>query len=228
MTSFFTLYILPEELTLRDFSTSAIIGYGLFVSFVFISVAKLFKSDLYKMLFLSNFKIKNIDIFLKENYSLNRPESLFLALNFFVSISLILYILFDFPKFGVNFNFLFVIFFPLLFIIFSLLSVLLTAILFGEYKMIHQLLFFRILGLQFIGIIYMIIVGMWLFTNQSTHTFILAAVIVTIIEFVVRIFKSWVSVLQKNVPWYYIILYFCTLEILPLMILYHFIKGFSG
>ncbi len=228
LTNFFPLYILPEELTLRDFSTSAIIGYGLFASFVFIAVAKLFKSDIFEMLFYSNFKVKNINVFLKENYALNRPESFLLIINFFVSSTLILYILLDFPETGMNLKFLFSVFFPIGLFFFSVLVILVTSLLFGEYKTIQQLMFFRILGVQLLGIIFMILGLTWLLSNQSFESFLLAVVIVTILEFLVRVLKGGTSVLQKNIPWYYIILYFCTLEILPLIILFYYIKEFSS
>lgn len=222
------LYILPEELTPRDFSNSAIIGYGLFASFVFIAIAKLFKSDVYRMLFFSNFKVKSINVFLKENYALNRPESFLLILNFFVSSGLILYILLDFPTPELNPAFLSVLLFPISLFFFSILSIVFASLLFGEYRTIQQLMFFRIIGVQYLGILYMIIGVVWLFTNQSIHTFLLVVVIVTLLEFFLRILKGVISVLQKNIPWYYIILYFCTLETLPLMVLFYYIKVYSS
>jgi len=222
------LYILPEELTPRDFSTSSIIGYGLFASFVFIAMAKLFKTDIYRMLFISNFKVKNINVFLKENYALNRPESIFLVFNYFISSGLILYILFDFPEIGLNPKSLFIILFPIFLFLFSILSIVFSSILFGEFRTIRQLIFFRIIGVQHLGILFMLTGVVWLFTNQSTHTFLLVVVIVTVLEFLLRIIKGVISVLQKNVPWYYIILYFCTLETLPLMVLFYYIKVYSS
>ncbi len=225
---FSNLYIVPEELTPRDFSTSAIIGYGLFTSFVFIAVAKLFKSDVYRMLFFSNFKIKTINVFLKENYALNRPESFLLILNFFVSSGLILYILFDFPEVGLNPKFLFVVLFPISLFFFSVFTILFASLLFGEYRTVRQLMFFRVIGVQHLGILFMLLGVIWLFTNQSIHTFLLVVVVVTVLEFLLRIMKGVLSVLQKKTPWYYIILYFCTLETLPLMVLFYYIKVYSS
>jgi len=219
------LYILPEELSLRDFSTSAIVGYGFFASFALISIAKLFRSDVYRMLFLSSFKVKSVDTFLKENFTLKSPESFILILNFFVSSSLILYILFDFPTVDLSQQFLFVIITPISLFIFSIVAVLFPSILFGEYKTIRQLMFFRIIGVQYLGIVFMILGVLWLLTNQSIDSFFVVVVVVTAIEFFIRVLKGLISVLQKKVPWYYIILYFCTLEILPFVIILYYLQG---
>lgn len=219
------LYILPEELTLRDFSSSEKVGYVLFVSFVLISIAKLFRSDVYRVIYKSNFKIKNVNVFLKENFTLSRPEVFILIFNFFISSGLILYILFDFPKVSFNQQFLFVILGSLLLFLFSLSRIVFASVLFGAYKTLRQLVFFRIIGAQYLGVIYMVIVAFWLFTNQSNDSFLIVFVVVTVLEYFVRVLKSVISVLQKKVSWYYIILYFCTIEILPFVFLMYYLQG---
>ena len=219
------LYILPEELILKDFSSSEKVGYVLFVSFVLISIAKLFRSDVYRVIYKSNFKIKNVNVFLKENFTLSRPEVFILIFNFFISSGLILYILFDFPQVSFNQQFLFVILGSLLLFLFSLSRIVFASVLFGAYKTLRQLVFFRIIGAQYLGVIYMVIVAFWLFTNQSNDSFLIVFVVVTVLEYFVRVLKSVISVLQKKVSWYYIILYFCTIEILPFVFLMYYLQG---
>jgi len=40
----------------------------------------------------------------------------------------------------------------------------------------------------------------------------------------VRVIKNSIVVIGAGVSWYYIILYFCTLEILPLFVAYHYVE----
>ncbi len=221
----FLLYIIPEELTPRDFSTSSVVGYGFFMAFVLIAFAKLLKSDLYLKLLASFLKVKGINQFLKENLVLNRIESLLLLLNFFLSGSLILYIAFGFPSASFSIEFILTLLLPVLVFVYPMMTTLFSSVLFGEYSTLRQLFFFRIIGVQLLGVFFLLLGVFWVFSNFSYDSFVVVVVIVTVLEFLTRAFKSILSVLHKKVPWYYIILYFCTLEILPWVVLLFYLKG---
>ena len=216
------LSVIPDELILRDFSVSKIIGLGLFISFILIAVSKLIRSDVFSTLLIANGKISSINQYIHESHPINKGDSIVLLTNYFLSFSLILLILFQFPSVENIEHFLLVFFTPICLLLFSLVSVYLVSALTGEYKSLLQLIQFRIIGVQYLGLAFFALGMVWTLTDMSLNTLLLISILILGLEFVVRSFKSIVSIFQLKFSWYYIILYFCTLEILPLVVIFYF------
>ncbi|MBL1279410.1 MAG: DUF4271 domain-containing protein [Fluviicola sp.] len=215
------LNAVPNELTLRGDSSMKIIGIGLFISFSIIAVTKLIKSDVFVNLGVAFFKQRNLEQYLKDSYSLFEIHSVTQILNYWLSFSLLLYVFFGFPGPGEMQKLALVITIPVLLFAITVGGVLFVAILTGESKVLYSLLYFKILGAQFLGLTFFIIGSIWLLTPINQSTLVLMTVILLSIELIFRLTKSLLRVLDLKVSWYYIILYFCTLEILPMLMGYY-------
>jgi uncharacterized membrane protein (UPF0136 family) len=78
----------------------------------------------------------------------------------------------------------------------------------------------KIIGAQFLGLVYFLCAVLWLFISGQGVMFAQLALFLFFAETGFRVLKSIILVLKQGISWYYIILYLCTLEILPLLMIY--------
>ena len=159
---------------------------------------------------------------------LGKLSSLLLIINYLLSSSAMLYLFANQRDYSGSTVWWMVALLPLLLFGFTLLSLYLTRILVGEAAVFQESILIKIVGTQLIGLIYFCLAIAWMFNMNYSKTFINLMVITFIIEFSFRIIKSILLVSSKQVPMYYIILYFCTLEILPLLGVYYALSGNFG
>jgi hypothetical protein len=76
-------------------------------------------------------------------------------------------------------------------------------------------------GYQFFGGIFVLIAIIWSLNPELSSLMGIAFIGVLIVTQVVRLFKNSYLLLSAGVSWYYLMLYFCTLEILPLFVAYY-------
>ena len=121
---------------------------------------------------------------------------------------------------------LLVILIPIGWLFLSHLNLYIGSLLTGEYRTLVQFIYFRIVGAQLLGIVLFILCSCWILTNMSSRALLWLALVAIAIEFLARVFKSIMFARQKRISWYYIILYICTLETLPLLVCYYLVaKG---
>ena len=218
-----TLSTIPNELTLREHSSIFFVGAGLFISFLLMSFAKLSKSDIYYTLIVSFSKLKGLNNFIKESHPLYERGGLLLIVNYLVSFSLILFILVNLPGFEISNENIIYGLTPVALLIWSLGSFHIVGAVSGESQLMVEPVQLKIIGAQLLGIIYFILTLVWMLSSIDETLFIVIATWTFIVESVIRILKSIIIVYRKGVSWYYIILYFCTLEIMPLIVIYYFL-----
>jgi hypothetical protein len=83
----------------------------------------------------------------------------------------------------------------------------------------------KIVGAQFLGLFYFIVALMWALNPFDQIILINIILWSFLIENSIRLFKSISAVYLQGVSLYYIILYFCTLEIPPIIVFYYFLFG---
>ena len=211
--------VIPEELMMRNFSSTKIVGVVLFLCFALIAVSKLIKPDLFKTLLTGNIKVNHINQYVNEEHPINGRYTFLLALNYFLSFSVVLFIIFS-PEQTQNFKtWLTVLGVPIVFFVLPIIGFYFTSIISGEHKSISQLIKFRMLGMELIGIAFFVLGLVASLSTIRLDALLAITLAISLGEFVFRIIKSWVSVFHHNISWYYIILYFCTLEILPLLVI---------
>lgn len=215
------LAAIPDELTLRESLLTPVIGFGLFTAFLLISIAKLLKTDIFSSLIISNTKIQSLHTFIRESYALNKGGSILLIINYLVSFSVVLTIISGFSGVQMNNELLLIGIVPLALLLWSLGSMLVLGFIVGERQVFTEPIEMKLVGTQLLGLLFFVIALVLSLHSFGESFFLIVVIWVFIIETIIRLFKSILVVYLRGVSWYYIILYFCTLEILPLFVAYY-------
>lgn len=92
--------------------------------------------------------------------------------------------------------------------------------LFGEY-LYHILIIYKNLGIFFIPIVF----GIAYIQENLRIYLIIFALAIIVFAYIFRFFKGFQIIIKKDVIIFYLILYLCTLEILPVLFYYKFFSG---
>lgn len=219
---------IPSELTPRFHSSEWLMGYVLFFAFITLAIARFARAGIYETLVLANGKMMGVVAFVRDSMPLSKPSSWMLLLNYILSGGAICYLYIQnsntiyLPNKGLVFMA------PILLLMWSLLCLVLTRWLSGGGDVFAAPIALKIIGAQLLGVIYFVCAILWLFISREGIVFVQLVIVLFLVESAFRIIKSANIVLRRGVSWYYIILYLCTLEILPiLMVYYAFVEDFN-
>ncbi len=162
----------------------------------------------------------------KDTNILKRQASALLDILFYINVSLLLFQIFEYNNIGIlelsGFKaymlcFVFcVIVYAIKYIIHKLIGILLII-----QNDMSEYVFHIYLYNKFAGIIILPFIASYPFVSYPAQKIILyIAVILLIILYIVRIFRGILISFKKRLSVFYIILYLCTLEILPVIVLY--------
>lgn len=213
--------VVPETLTPKNEFTIWVATAFLTLSFFIIAFARMssvgLMSDLGKMMV----KNKNVEKVVREGYSLTSVFSIFLSINYLVTFTGILYLSFQYfqLKFQVL-DILFLTIFPIFFLVWPWFCMQFISLITGERDALREVKMNNWVLAHFTGLVYSFILLIWCFNLQWTTYFFYAFILFTLLIYTFRFLRGIIFTIQKGVAWYYIILYFCTLEILPLVLLY--------
>lgn len=214
---------IPEALTLRDTSFSFVIGTTLFVAVVLLAMARAAQSNIYASMAIGLVKIRGVRGFVRDTMPFNGRASILLILNYWISFGLIVYLLGEyFGVVGVE-HWTLAAVVPIALLFFHLGSMVLTGWVLGERDVFRPLFMMKLLGAQFLGIAFFFCALIWVLRPEFTDITLQIVFWIFCAESAFRILKGFSVVLGMGVSWYYLILYFCTLEILPLLIVYHYL-----
>lgn len=226
---YIALSVVPDALTPRDTVFSPLIGLALFLSFTLVSMSKLMKANMFEALATSAIKIQGLQPYLRESFPLNRQASLLLIVNYVISFGLVLHLAMEFSAIKFSYEWWVNLLIPAALLAWSFVSMLFVGLLTGERQVFAEPLAMKIVGVQLLGIIYFVLGLVSTLYPIDESLFLQIVIGIFLLETVLRIFKSVLAVLGRGVSWYYIILYFCTLEILPLFVAYYvMMQDFSG
>ncbi|MEY4604724.1 MAG: hypothetical protein RIT43_2016 [Bacteroidota bacterium] len=165
-----------------------------------------------------------VEIQLKENMRIGSMSSLILILNYLISFSLCNFIFFqrillldDTISMALAFSI------PFVFLGIETLGVLVVGVLSGEWKRISFTLLNTFNIAQFSGLLFSVIGLFWIMSPGADKLFLSLFLAVISLKVLSRLLKNSMAVLGNGVRWYYIMLYLCTLEILPLFVLSNFV-----
>ena len=206
---------LPLEHRVHFFPQELI--YLLFLCILLLAVVKILHPDflqhLIKKTFVSHLEKKGFG----QETNRIKNAALLLNLNYFLSASVITFMLLTYFK--VELVWL-VVFIPIIFFFYLHLTLKLTGIITGESQKLisnHNLITF---SHQLTGIILVPLGFIW-YLNISYSTYLVQVIgMIFALIFLHRIIKGIRLAYENNIALYYIILYFCTLEIWPLAFLY--------
>jgi hypothetical protein len=215
--------LIPSELSSRDHLFSYEVGILLSISFLLIAFARLARPNIYAAVSIGMIKTSGLRTHIRETFPLNKRGSILLLVNYLLSTTLVLYLFMD--QFQINRLDQLVIAgaAPLVLLVGNIACLRVTGWITGEYNRLKEPVIMKILGAQVLGILYFLCALVWVL-NSSYQDVLTQVIIWTfIIESSLRVIKGVTTVYNNGVSWYYIILYFCTLEILPLFVVYYFV-----
>ena len=215
--------VIPETLTLRDPSFNFAIGMALFASVLLLAVARAAQPNIYAAMATGLLKIKGVRAFMRDAMPLGGRPSLLLIFNYWIAFSLIVFFMGRYYQLeGVNLYILAGAVPPAI-LLAHLGSMIITGRITGERDVFRAPIVMKLLGAQLLGLVYFICALVWVLQPDYVEITIQVVLWAFLLESGFRIVKSISVVLSRGVSWYYIILYFCTLEILPLFVCYYYV-----
>lgn len=193
-------------------------------SFLLVVLSRIRNNKAISTVIAAFFKNTTIEQHMKENMRLESISSLVLIFNYFLSFSLCLFIFFNrlvlMDGYWATISSLII---PLVLFILETMGLVAVGILTGELKKLSGAIIATLTGNQFIGLALSLLSLIWIMNPEFNKVCFAIFVSIICLKYLTRLLKNSITVLQNGVPWYYIILYFCTLEILPLFVAYYYV-----
>lgn len=213
------------ELGTREGTVGAFQLFFLLISLILIVLAKAGNTQSYSVVFKLFFVPRKADLRIKENWSLLSSPAWLLAMNFVITFAHSIYLMlmlndtyeesiyYILIALGFSFGFFFLAFISMSFV----------ALLTGE-KSIYQTPMQTTWVLpQFVGIVFFLLNLIWVLNPAFSDYLIILLLAFFVLMSIKRIWRATTFLLRQGIEWYYILLYLCTLEILPLSILARFL-----
>jgi hypothetical protein len=177
--------------------------------------------SLFKCLFMRPTSSTNF----RESVNDQGKTSWLLLLNFLISSSILCSIFSSLETYKIPQHGILVI--PLVFLMYPMTAMFISGVLSGEMKRIRENFQIYSMSLQLLGVL-LIPMNLMLFLNiESASNFLFMLVVLIFLLYSIRIYRGTTYAIYNNVNWYYIILYLCGLEILPLLILFRYSEQLS-
>ncbi len=211
------------DLTVREGTFGTFQLFFLLVSLILIVLAKAGNTHSYSVVLRIFFQPRKAETQIREVWPLLGSPAWLLAMNFVVTFAHSIYLIISrhqtesvisiLVSLGISFGF-----FALAFVAMSLVAFL-TGV-----KSIYQVPLQTTWVLpQFVGIIFFLLNLIWVLNPEFSEYLELGLLTLFFVLSFKRIVRSSMYLLRKGIEWYYILLYLCTLEILPLSILAWFL-----
>jgi hypothetical protein len=214
----------PEVLNYRMETYTLILIAILSLSFIMIALSRMSNGRSLKTvtgIFFGNTAVEQV---LKENMRLGSLSSILLILNYFISFSLSIFIFLNrIIIIEAVWSLLFAIGIPIIWFLMETAGLFMVGWLTGEQKKIIPAVLNTLTGDQFIGLLLSVLCLFWIMNPELNRIFLVFFISLICLKFVTRLLKNSIAVLSAGVTWYYLILYFCTLEILPLFVAYYYV-----
>ena len=154
-----------------------------------------------------------------------RPETQTLLLtNFFIAFSLSVYLFMRsyYPKEQAA---LLALVLVVIYILFQMLNFRIALLITDQWKLATQLADINKQIWAFTGLVYLSLTFMWLINGEAHFALRSIFLVVMFAAYAWRQVKAWRACRQANLEWYYLILYLCALEIVPVLFVWHWFSG---
>jgi hypothetical protein len=212
--------LVPDGLIERTHTFTPVLGVIAFVGFVLLAFARLSRQNLYRSLFVAWTKTNGLRSYLKEALPLEKRGSVLLLVNYVISGSLMLYLRLSQEEMDETSRIVFSCAIPLVLLLLTPIGLLFTGFISGEYSKLRSLFSMKLIGAEILGLVCFVASLIWMLNLDFVPYIWMVVVAMVVIEFISRLVKGVQFVSSEGVSWYYIILYLCTLEILPLFVAY--------
>lgn len=166
------------------------------------------------------YKNSQVSKIVQINYPLNTLSSLLLLLNYSITMSALLFLTLQSFQPISNQDIIYMAFIAVLLVIVPWISMFSIGFLTGDKEVLAENKINTIVFAHAAGLVYAIILLIWTFNTQWSPIFVLIFLGFASLFAFYRLLRGFISAFKKGVRWYYIILYLCTLEILPFVLLY--------
>jgi Domain of unknown function (DUF4271) len=193
--------------------------FFLLISLILIVLAKATNTQSYSVVFKLFFISRKAEARIKDSWSLLGSPAWFLALNFIITFAHSLYLFYSENQGESLFAVLLSLAIAFGFFILAFVAMALIAFLTGE-RIIYQTPMQTTWVLpQFVGIVFFLLNLIWVLNPEYSEYLKIGFLVFFFLLSIKRFVRSSLFLLKHKVEWYYILLYLCTLEILPLSIL---------
>ena len=179
----------------------------------------------FSLLFKNFFKFSTKEKEFKETLKINFGSNLLLTINFFLSLSLCVFLVFQNYLSIWNASILAVVS-SFLFLFLQQFGFRFVAFLAGETDISDAIISVNRNVWQFGGIILLTLATVWILNMNQFTTLTIVFFLILILMLLLRVIKGLILSFKKRIRWYYFILYLCTLEILPALVFIKLTIGF--
>lgn len=191
-------------------------------SFFLLTIAKLSSPNLKFNLLNGILKNNGITKITREEFPTSLLTNCCMIINFILASEVSAYIFFKNITFESNFSYL-LIYYPFISILQPILSSYLIEILTGENGLLLEVRLNSWLFLKITSILITVNLIFWLFNPKLEGIYSTLLVVIYILIYGIRILQGLRFAIFKGLSLYYIILYFCTFELLPFAIIYNLV-----
>ena len=216
---------IPMSLTSKENGSHFYLGILLFVSFLVLAFVRTSNNKAIISLGVLFLTATDVDQRLKETMRLSSFSSIGLLLNYFLVSFVCNMLLFEtIGLFSAVTNLWLSLLIPFSLFVIQFIPIYVFLLISGTNFPIISFSANTLIGLQLNGLIYTLIALIWILNPQWSFGLMMLFTVLLFLFAVARIIKNSYLVLTEGVAWYYIILYFCTLEILPLFVAFNYIR----
>lgn len=215
---------LPNVLEKNSSHEGWFIGLLLIIGLLLFAIARAFDSGYLKKIIANYFSLSDSVSIQKNEIKIVSLPSLLLILNYFLGLWIccmfFVKTLFD----SSEYLYLITGIVALVLVIYQIIGVVITMWITGETMTLKEQLIQTLTGFQFSGMLLTLLGLVWFFNPQFNNElfYIFSGIYLGLIF--IRIVKGILLSLFQGIVWYYIILYFCTLEILPILVTYYYVE----
>ena len=174
----------------------------------------------------SIYKNRSIEKISQEEMPLSALSSFCLLINFLICASCLLYLTVDFFHDTISTSTLLaIIYTPILFLFGPYLFLNLVEFISGEKGITKAIKLTNWAICKFLGILFSLLVLLWIFNDKNAGVFGYILLVILTVCYVYRIIRGIIFAFSKGISWYYIILYFCMFEIIPMYPIWMLVEG---
>lgn len=218
--------VVPKLLSPKVNSMYGTITLLLSIAILLITFARMSSSYFLIAITKSIYKNRSIEKISQEEMPLSALSSFCLLINFLICASCLLYLTVDFFHDTIStIALLAIIYTPILFLFGPYLFLNLVEFISGEKGITKAIKLTNWAICKFLGILFSLLVLLWIFNDKNAGVFGYILLVILTVCYVYRIIRGIIFAFSKGISWYYIILYFCMFEIIPMYPLWMLIEG---
>jgi hypothetical protein len=202
-------------------------SYLLFVSLLsltFIAYARISTPEALTLSWKRFWKLSRVESFGFDDEKIRPETQSLLLINFFISfcLSTFLFFLTYFERIEA---FVLALVFVVGFLIFQLINFRIALLITDNWKLVSGISEINKQVWSFSGLVYLCLSFLWLIYGQANNLLNISFVVLFGAAYFWRLVKAWRACVQANLEWYYLILYLCALEILPILFVWRWFSG---